>query len=93
MRTTIDFPEDLLRRAKARAALDGLPLKELVTRCLEQGLRRGIPTGEGPARRRRSDLPVVRSATGRPLPDLTNAELYHILEEEEVGDGRPDRSS
>jgi hypothetical protein len=35
MRTTIDLPDDLLRRAKSEAALSGRKLKDLV----EQGLR------------------------------------------------------
>lgn len=48
MKTTIDFPEDLLRRAKAEAALRGRKLRELVlegvTRVLDQ------PEPAGPAR-------------------------------------------
>jgi len=35
MRTTIDLPDDLLRRAKSEAALSGRKLKDIV----EQGLR------------------------------------------------------
>lgn len=81
-----------MRRAKARAALDGLSLKELVTRCLEQGLRRGARTVKGPGRQR-SKLPLVRAATGKSLPDLTNADLYRILEEDEVPGGRSSRPS
>jgi hypothetical protein len=41
MRTTIDLPDELLRQVKARAALDGLKLKDLITRYVEQGLRQG----------------------------------------------------
>ena len=39
MRTTIDLPDPLFREAKACAALEGTTLKDLVTRCVEQGLR------------------------------------------------------
>lgn len=90
MRTTIDLPDELFRQAKARAALDGMRLKELITRFVEQGLRQGPPASATPLKRRRSELPVIRAVTGRTLPDLTNAELYRILEEEEAAGGRHD---
>ena len=90
MRTTIDLPDELFRQAKARAALDGMRLKDLITRFVEQGLRGGAASPGAPARRRRSDLPVARAATGRTLPDLTNAEIHRILDEEETAGGRPD---
>jgi len=88
MKTTIDIPDELLRRAKARAALDGMKLKDLITRYVEQGLSQSKGTSIKPLRRRRSELPVARAATGRPLPALTNAEIYRILEEEETTHGR-----
>jgi len=34
MRTTLDLPDDLLRRAKARAALKGISLKQYFTSAL-----------------------------------------------------------
>jgi hypothetical protein len=88
MRTTIDLPDHLFRQVKARAALDGLRLKDLITRFVEQGLRQeALPSTEP---RRRSELPVVRGAAGRTLPDLTSAEIHRILEEEETTGGRLD---
>lgn len=88
MRTTVDLPDDLLRRVKARAALDGLKMKDLITRYLEQGLMQAVHP-PGPSQRRRSDLPVARPATGHPLPALTNEEIQRILEEEETSGVRP----
>lgn len=88
MRTTIDLPDKLFRRAKARAALDGTTLKDLITRLVEQGLQRVAGSPPGPPERQRSELPLVRAATGRSLPDLTHADLYAILEEDEVTRGR-----
>ena len=44
MRTTIDIPEDLFRRAKATAALDGGTLKDLVTEALRMYLDRDSKT-------------------------------------------------
>lgn len=90
MRTTIDLPDELFRQAKARAALDGMSLKDVITRFVEQGLRQGTPSSATPLRRRRSELPVARAATGRTLPDLTNMEIHRILDEEEAAGGRPD---
>lgn len=87
MRTTLDLPDHLFRRVKARAALDGTTLKELITSFVEQGLRRATAPPR-PPERQRSELPVARAATGTPLPDLTNADLYAALEEEEVAGGR-----
>lgn len=89
MRTTIDLPDELLRQVKAKAALDGMKLKDLITRYVEQGLR-GAPPPMASRRRRRSELPVARAATGRTLPALTNAEVQRILDEEEAAVGRPD---
>jgi len=89
MRTTIELPDELLRQVKAKAALDGIKLKDLITRYVEQGLR-GAPPATASHRRQRSELPVARSATGHTLPALTNAELQRILGEEEAAGGRPD---
>lgn len=88
MRTTIDLPDELLRQVKAKAAIDGMKLKDLITRYVEQGLRGVPPTG--PHGRRRSELPVSRDTTGRPLPSLTNADIQRILDEEEAVSGRTD---
>jgi hypothetical protein len=90
MRTTIDLPDELFRQAKAKAALDGMRLKDLITRFVEQGLRQSALSSTVPLRRRRSELPVARAATGRMLPDLTHAEIHRILEEEETAGGRAD---
>jgi len=80
MRTTIDLPDPLFRQAKARAALDGTTLKEWITRCVQQGLRRNSPME--PRTDRRSTPPLARAATGRTLPVFSNAELHRILDEE-----------
>jgi hypothetical protein len=81
MRTTIDVPAELLRKAKARAALEGIDLKDLIARYVEQGLKQSEPPSVALHRRRRSELPVARKATVRTIPALTNAESHRILEE------------
>jgi hypothetical protein len=90
MRTTVDLPDEVFREAKARAALDGMKLKDLITRYVEQGLRQGQPSAPAPGRRRRSELPIARAATGRTLPARTAADLYRLLEEEEAAGARLD---
>jgi len=89
MRTTIDLPDELIRQVKAKAALDGMKLKDLITRYVEQGLRQGTLPPVVP-RRRRSELPIARSATGRTLPALTNADIQRLFDEEEATGARGD---
>jgi len=38
MRTTLDFPDPLMRRIKIRAASEGRKLKEIISELLEKGL-------------------------------------------------------
>ena len=67
MKTTIEVPDELYRRAKAAAALQGRKLKDLV----EEGLRHVL---ESPAKRRRSSLSgLMKNARGTiasGIPDL-----------------------
>jgi hypothetical protein len=87
MRTTIDLPVELLRQVKARAVLDGLTLKELITRYVARGLEQGSQTEAGAAplaRPRRSDQPVTIPARGRRLTALSNAETQALLETEDA---------
>lgn len=86
MRTTIDLPDELFRQVKAKAALSGSKLKDLITRYVEEGLK-GSPLGT-PPRRQRSELPVSRPVTGRTIPALTNAEMQRILDDEDSLSGR-----
>ena len=90
MRTTIDLPDELFRQAKAKAAQDGMKLKDLIVRFVQQGLGHGAPPSSATRRRQRSELPVARPATGRTLKALTNAEIQQLLDEEETAVGRPD---
>jgi hypothetical protein len=41
MRTTLDLPDAVFRQLKARAALEGVSLKELLGRFVANGLRGG----------------------------------------------------
>ena len=58
MRTTIDVPDHLLRRAKATASLNGKTLKAFVTEALEAKV---AEDGERAARPKRAQFPLVPS--------------------------------
>ena len=55
MRTTVDLPDELYRRAKAEAALRGHNLKDLV----EEGLRRVLQAPEPETSAQRPTRPSV----------------------------------
>jgi len=85
VRTTLDLPDSTFRKLKAEAALRGLKLKEILCQLIEAGLAAGQPAASAP---RRSKLPLIRKATGKPHPALSNARLNEILAMEEGHVGR-----
>lgn len=46
MRTTINIPDHLFKKAKIKAVEEGISLKELFTRCLENELSEMDSTGQ-----------------------------------------------
>ena len=90
MRTTIDLPEDLLRRAKAAAALRGIKLKDLVASILAKGLSEPQPTEVFGHDR---PLPASVLPAGRMIPSLTNAELEEIFLRDDLKEWGLDRSA
>ena len=82
MRTTIDLPDKLLRRAKATAALRGLKLQDLIAAFVERGLQESAVPHEvyGHA----EPLPEFVPRTGKPIRSLSGAEMEEMLVEEEV---------
>jgi hypothetical protein len=49
MRTTVDLPDELLRQAKARAALEGMKLKDLIAHYIARGLAGSTRSSEATA--------------------------------------------
>jgi hypothetical protein len=82
MRITIELPDELLQHVTIRAAEEDLQTEELIKRYIEQGLQQEPLSSPSP-QHQRSQFRVARAATGRSLPDLSNAELYQILEDED----------
>jgi hypothetical protein len=79
MRTTVDLPDELLRQIKAKAALEGMTLKELLTAYIFSGLRQPTPSK---AATPRSKIPVIKRSGKSRIPNVT-PELQAQLEEEE----------
>ena len=63
-RTTVRLPEELIRRAKRKAAAQGRTLTALI----EDGVRRVLNEREPPPKKR--ILPRVSTATGGPAPGI-----------------------
>ena len=84
MRTTLDLPDETFRQLKAQAALRGFKLKDLVAQFIERGLAAGsvAPLEERP--RSRPPIPIARKADGSVTPALSNAQLYALLDEEDL---------
>lgn len=77
MRTTLDLPDELMRHLKARAALEGRSLRDLVLELVTRGLHAPVAMPSP------TPLPEVR--LGRPLAlpasRLTHADLSALAEE------------
>jgi len=65
MRTTVDIPDELLRRAKSEAALRGRKLKDLV----EEGLRLALERGN------------VRAGTQKPSRQKQKLSAHDLLKD------------
>lgn len=74
-RTTVRLPEDLLSRAKRKAASEGRTLTSLI----EDGLR-SILTAKQKHTKARRVLPRVSKATGGPMPGVELTDLSKIQE-------------
>jgi hypothetical protein len=72
MKTTLDLPDSLFRRAKSAAAERGIPLRELVTEALAEKLSGGL-AGEKPWMRSFGRLKGVRKESAR---------IMRVVEEE-----------
>ncbi len=72
MRTTIDIPDALYRRLKARAAAERRPAKALILKAVEQVLDAAPPA------KKRIVIPVIRSKHPGTLK-LDNARIYELI--------------
>lgn len=72
MKTTLELPDELFRKAKATAARKGQPLKQLVTEAIREKLERDQP-GEKPWMKHFGSLKHLHEETKR---------IEKIIEEE-----------
>jgi predicted component of type VI protein secretion system len=70
MKTTIDLPDDLYRRAKAEAALRGRKLKDIIEEGLRLVLAAAPPTRERPSLARL--MKGARAAVNSGVADLAS---------------------
>jgi hypothetical protein len=82
MRTTLDLPDPLMREVKARAALEGLKLKEYFANLVQAALQR--PVGGSTAATQRSAAPVFDRAHAKRIPAMGNAQLSAIMDAEDA---------
>ena len=79
MRTTVDIPEHLLRRAKATAALEGKSLKAFFMEAVVNELNRSV---EKKIVRKKVSLPLVPSNRPGTL-QLNSDKIAQILNQED----------
>lgn len=72
MRTTIELPDELLARAKSRAALSGLSLKEFFIDALSRSL---APQN----RKTRRPPPAIGSPRARRIRDLKQEQIDEAM--------------
>jgi plasmid stability protein len=80
MRTTFDLPDELMRHLKARAALEGRSLRDLVLELVERGLKAPpVSAAAAPP----AGLPTVRlgRSLGLPTQALNHADLSALADE------------
>lgn len=78
MRTTLELPDPLFARLKARAASERVTLKQLLRSYVEQGLS-SMPQSTA-MQRSGSTLPRVEAHPAIAGAQLSNAALFELLE-------------
>lgn len=81
MRTTLDLPDSLLREVKARAAIEGIKLKDYFARMVEAALQRPPLAASQP---KRSPAPVFKRKAAKPMTVLSNAQLNALMDQQDA---------
>ena len=81
MKTTLEIPDAVLRRAKANAAQKGIPLRQFVTEAVEDKLRAESAASDKPWIRLAGQLRHLRKETAR-INQAIEAECERIEPEE-----------
>jgi hypothetical protein len=78
VRTTLELPDPLFARLKARASSERVTLKQLLHSYVEKGLSTEQPVGTLP--RLAGTLPQLKGALFMDAALLSNAALVHLLD-------------
>ena len=78
MRTTLELPDALFARLKARAAHERMTLKQLLHNYVEEGLN-AAPPAAAPLRTA-ATLPQLNSPLSISTTTLSNATLFELLD-------------
>lgn len=81
MRTTLDLPDSLMREVKARAAIEGIKLKDYFARMVEAALQRPSLAASLPTR---SHAPVFKRKRAKLMPTLSNAQLNALMDQQDA---------
>ncbi len=81
MKTTLEIPDAIFRHAKAKAAEQGIPLRQFVTQAVEEKLRAKSLAGEKPWIGLAGRLRHLRKETSR-INQLIEREFERIEPEE-----------
>jgi hypothetical protein len=65
MKTTLEIPTTIFRRAKSKAAERGIPLRQFVTEAVEDKLKSASPAGQKPWMKHIGKLKNLRKETVR----------------------------
>jgi hypothetical protein len=65
MKTTLEIPDAIFRRAKSKAAERGIPLRQFVTEAVEAKLKKSRSTAEKPWMKHIGKLKHLRKETAR----------------------------
>ena len=74
MRTTLDIPDETYRQLKIKAANEGVPVRQIVLRGIQNELEPVSPRKIS----KRFQIPVIRSSRPGSL-NLTNEQIEEIL--------------
>ncbi len=78
MRTTLELPDPLFARLKARASSERVTLKQLLHSYVEQGLN--TPASPADVRRSAATLPRLHGVLASDAGELSNAALFELLD-------------
>ena len=82
MKTTLEIPDPLFRQVKARAAMEGVKLKDLVASALSAYLTKPGADAEGQAKP--CPFPLVRGKGGPLLKQTSNQTIARLEEEDDT---------